>query len=130
MDLVQRPVKLDNRVAWWQGYLFDYHDYDETTVVVANLFFHHFKAAELKKLGGSIGGVRALLLAEPYRAKLALVMGRCLFPWVNDVTRHDMMVSIRAGFRESELPVLLGCDFNWHEQRGWFGGIRVKGGGR
>lgn len=127
VDLVPRPVALDDRIGWWQGDLFDYHDYDETTVVVANLFLHHFNSAELKRLGRLICGVQALLVAEPYRAKLGMVMGRCLFPWVNDVTRHDMLVSIRAGFVEDELGEILGCDFSWSEQRGLFGGIRVKG---
>ena len=34
---------------------------------------------------------------------MSLMMSRCLFPFVNDVTRHDMAVSIRAGFRQDEL---------------------------
>jgi hypothetical protein len=55
------------------------------------------------------------------------MMSRFLFPFVNEVTRHDMVVSIRAGFKHSELAAMLGLDFSWHEKRGLFGGIRLKG---
>ena len=59
------------------------------------------------------------------------MMSRCLFPFVNDVTRHDMTVSIRAGFRQDELGRELnhelGGALTWSEQRGLFGGIRVRG---
>ena len=60
---------------------------------------------------------------------MGLIMSRCLFPFVNNVTRHDMTVSIRAGFRHDELAVhcQLGGELTWSEQRGLFGAIRVRG---
>lgn len=127
VDLKARPAELDERVSWIQGDLFDCRAYDGHTVVVANLFLHHLSAGQLKRLGTLIGGVYGVLVAEPYRGKTSMFMGRCLFPLVNDVTRHDMMASIRAGFQEDELGAMLGCHFKWHEQRSFFGGIRIKG---
>jgi hypothetical protein len=59
------------------------------------------------------------------------MMSRCLLPFVNDVTRHDMVVSIRAGFRQDELgrelSHELGGALTWSDQKGVFGGIRVRG---
>lgn len=127
VDLMPRPEHLDDRVLWWQGDVFDYDAYDESTVVVTNLFLHHFEVPELSQLGRKMGGIRALLAAEPYRGAMSLLMGRCLFPFVNDVTRHDMAVSIRAGFRPGELAKMLGINLGWSECRGVFGGIRLRG---
>lgn len=131
VDLVPRPKNLDDRITWWSGDVFDYERYDETTVVVANLFLHHLVSSELQKLGAKIHGVRGVLAAEPYRAGVSLMMSRCLLPFVNDVTRHDMMVSIRAGFRQGELGRELSHELSgaltWSDQKGVFGAIRVRG---
>ena len=131
VDLVPRPKNLDHRIIWWSGDVFDYERYDETTVVVANLFLHHLVSSELQKLGAKIHGVRGVLAAEPYRGGVSLMMSRCLLPFVNDVTRHDMVVSIRAGFRQGELgrelSHELGGALTWSDQKGVFGGIRVRG---
>ena len=96
-------------------------------MVVANLFLHHLVSSELQKLGAKIHGVRGVLAAEPYRGGVSLMMSRCLLPFVNDVTRHDMMVSIRAGFRRGELSHELGGALTWSDQKGVFGAIRVRG---
>ena len=131
VDLVPRPKNLDHRITWWSGDVFDYERYDETTVVVANLFLHHLVSSELQELGAKIHGVRGVLAAEPYRAGVSLMMSRCLLPFVNDVTRHDMMVSIRAGFRQGELGRELSHELSgaltWSDQKGVFGAIRVRG---
>ena len=127
VDLTPRPEHLDEHVSWWQGDVFDYDGYDQGTVVVTNLFLHHFEQPELLALGRKIRGVRALLAAEPHRSKMSLLMGRCLSPFVNDVTRHDMATSIRAGFRSGELAKMLGMSFDWSETRGVFGGVRLRG---
>ena len=131
VDLVPRPKNLDDRITWWSGDVFDYERYDETTVVVATLFLHHLVSSELQKLGAKIHGVRGVLAAEPYRGGVSLMMSRCLLPFVNDVTRHDMMVSIRAGFRQGELGRELSHELSgaltWSDQKGVFGAIRVRG---
>ena len=33
-----------------------------------------------------------------------------MHPWLNRVTRHDMHVSIRGGFRRGEMGAVLGLD--------------------
>ncbi|MEM7146412.1 MAG: hypothetical protein AAF591_14855, partial [Verrucomicrobiota bacterium] len=73
---------------------------------------HHFEGAALGRLGGLIeaGGYRRVLATEPYRARWALAEGAVVTPFVNRVTRHDMFVSIRAGFRRGELGFTLGMD--------------------
>ena len=128
LDLAPRPQHLDERVIWWQGNVLDYECYDSGTMVVANLFLHHLTESELGRLGAIIRGSYGLLAAEPHRGQVGMVLGRCLFPFVNDVTRHDMLVSIRAGFRPRELAGFLHTngEWQWSEQRGWFGGIRTK----
>lgn len=127
VDQIPRPEHLDQRVSWWQGDVFDFDGYDESTVVVTNLFLHHFERPELLALGNQMRGVRALLAAEPYRGTMSLLMGQCLYPLVNDVTRHDMAASIRAGFRSGELARMLGMNLDWSETRGVFGGVRLRG---
>lgn len=127
VDLVAPPEHMGGLVLWWQGDVFDFDGYDESTVVVTNLFLHHFETPELLQLGYKMRGIRAMLAAEPYRGAMSLLMGRCLFPFVNDVTRHDMAVSIRAGFRSGELAKMLDLNLDWSECRGVFGGIRLRG---
>lgn len=127
VDLTSRPHHLDPRISWWQGDVCDYQCYDSHTVVVTNLFLHHLDTAQLEALRARIQEVCGVLAAEPYRGVAGLVMSRFLFPFVNDVTRHDMLVSIRAGFKRGELGALLGPDLLWCEKRGLFGGIRLRG---
>lgn len=74
-------------------------------VVVANLFLHHLNPEALRQLF-SICGERAQLVAacEPRRSQLALLGCRLMwFIGANDVTRHDAIVSVRAGFTGREL---------------------------
>ena len=57
-----------------------------------------------------------LCFSEPWRSRWALLQGRLLWPFLGRVTRHDMAVSIRAGFRRGELPALLGLGDEWTVQ--------------
>jgi len=84
-------------------------------LVIANLFLHHFADDDLARLL-----VRAARLAprfaacEPRRSPLALAGSRAV--WMlgcNRVTRHDAVVSVRAGFRGSELSSLWPADQGW-----------------
>ena len=54
-----------------------------------------------------------LCFSEPWRSRLALAEGYAMCPVVNRVTRHDMLVSIRAGFVPGELAELLGLGSGW-----------------
>ena len=127
VDLIPRPVGVHDDVYWHEGDLFEYEGYEEGTVVIANLFLHHLLEDQLKALGEKAKSIKAFLCAEPYRATVPLYFGKVIYPFINDVTRHDMVVSIKAGFKQAELPYLLGDHFDWKEEKGLFGGIRTKG---
>ena len=126
LDLVPRPDSVDKKIEWESIDVLDYDGYDEHTIVVANLFIHHLKDNELKILGEKLKSVRAIFFAEPYRGKVALNTSKVMVPFVNHVTRHDMRVSIKAGFYKGEMAELLGNDFQWDEAYSLFGGIRMK----
>jgi hypothetical protein len=74
-------------------------------VLVANLFLHHFEpdalAALLRLMSRSS---RSIVACEPRRCVFALTFGRMIrLLGCNAVTRHDAPISVRAGFRASEL---------------------------
>ena len=79
-------------------------------IVVANLFLHHLEPDALRQVF-NVCAERARLVAacEPRRSQLALL--GCRLMWLigcNDVTRHDAVVSVRAGFSDRELSALWG----------------------
>jgi hypothetical protein len=83
--------------------------------IVANLFLHHFEPAPLRRLLALAARRTPLFVAcEPRRSRLALQASRLLgLLGCNDVTRHDAVASVRAGFFGRELSAL------WPEQDGW-----------
>lgn len=90
-------------------------------VVIANLFLHHFKDAQLAALLRLISRRAKLFIAlEPPRARWPLFCSRLLWAiGCNDVARHDATVSVRAGFSGNELSSLWPDKDNWQltEQR-------------
>jgi hypothetical protein len=78
---------------------------DREAVVIANLFVHHFEGERLARLlAGIAAQAGAFVCCEPRRARLALLGSHLLWAiGCNDVTRHDAVVSVHAGFREHEL---------------------------
>lgn len=74
----------------------------------ANLFLHHFDDPRLARLLAAIAGRTRLFVAcEPRRSRVALTGSRLLWALgCNDVTRHDALVSVRAGFSDAELSSL------------------------
>lgn len=126
-DLVPRPARLPKKVAWTQGDLWESEREITGGVLVANLFLHHLQPDELSRLGRIADRFEVLVFVEPLRTKDALWMGERLLPFVGEATKHDMMVSIRAGFVEGELPKLLGLSSHWKvsERSTWRGGQRV-----
>lgn len=125
LDLQEGPEGLD--LSWVAGDLFETLPSVAGDTVVANLILHHFEDADLARLGQLLRGRRRLVVVEPWRSRLSLVEGGLLWPLINGVTRHDMMTSIRAGFRKGELPRLLrlGDGWEWREELSLLGGIRV-----
>ena len=77
-------------------------------VVVANLFLHHLTPDALRELFSIVSKNSQMLAAcEPRRSQLALLGCRLMwFIGANDVTRHDAIVSVRAGFTGHELSAL------------------------
>lgn len=116
IDLAPRPKGLRDGIDWVRGDVFLSLPGvgGERDVLVANLFLHHFEDGRLEQLGPLLRRFKALCISEPWRSRTALAGGYALFPFVNRVTRHDMPVSIRAGFVPGELPRLLGLGSEWH----------------
>jgi Methyltransferase domain len=92
-------------------------------VIVANLFLHHFDADRLAELLRLIARrTRVLIACEPRRSGPAL-LGSYLLGLIgcNDVSRHDAVVSVRAGFNGKELSAL------WPARSGWLLRERAHG---
>jgi SAM-dependent methyltransferase len=90
--------------------------------IVANLFLHHFEADALARMLQLVSRKTSRFVAcEPRRSDAALLGSRLLgLAGCNDVTRHDAVVSVRAGFRDGELAAL------W-PQAGWTTRERARG---
>jgi len=125
LDFQEKPEGVE--ADWVAGDLFTVLPEVDGETVVANLILHHFDDEALADLGKLLKGRRRLVAVEPWRSRLSLFEGRLLWPLINRVTRHDMMVSIRAGFQKGELPDLLnlGEEWEWREEVSLLGGIRV-----
>jgi hypothetical protein len=85
-------------------------------LVTANLFLHHFEDAALTRLLELVSGrTNCFAACEPWRYPVALRASRWL--WLlgcNQVTRHDAVASVRAGFAKGELSAL------WPGNGSWF----------
>ncbi len=83
--------------------------------MVANLFLHHFSEAQLAELLREAAKRAEVFAAvEPRRWLLGLTFSRWL--WLigcNRVTRHDAVISVRAGFADRELSQLWPADGSW-----------------
>jgi SAM-dependent methyltransferase len=84
-------------------------------VLVANLFLHHFEPVRLRALlAAAAATADALVALEPRRSALALLGSRLVgLLGANDVTRHDAVASVRAGFHGRELSDA------WPAEPGW-----------
>jgi hypothetical protein len=91
------------------------------TVIVANLFLHHFEDETLARLLERIADRCAAFIAcEPRRSRLNLAASRMIgICGCNGVTRHDAVASVRAGFAAEEISRLWPADTGWDlEERG------------
>jgi hypothetical protein len=98
-DLAPRPNHLSHAVKWIQGDLFTQAPPAHGGTLIANL-----------------------------RASLPLLLGKLATPFIHPITRHDMRVSIEAGFAPSELAAALGLPEKGHvirETNDWRGAIRL-----
>lgn len=88
---------------------------DSLDLLYANLFAHHFDAAELSALLALMATrTQSLVLLEPRRSMAGRLASRLLgVIGCNAVTRHDAVRSVGAGFRGSEISCL------WPKNPGW-----------
>lgn len=107
LDLAPPPENLPRNLRWVSGDVFAADLVPEGGVLIANLFLHHFEGAALRRIGEICASFDVLVFSEPLRAGFPHLAGALLHPFVNHVTRHDMRVSIDAGFRCGELPAWL-----------------------
>ena len=91
--------------------------------IVANLFLHHFDSRQVARMLTLIARrSRAFIACEPRRSMAALAGSHLLgLVGCNDVTRHDAVVSVRAGFADGELVSL------WPQDEGWDCEERARG---
>jgi hypothetical protein len=84
-------------------------------IVIANLFLHHFPDTTLVALLPLAAARTSLFIAcEPRRSPLALTAARLVrFIGFNEITRHDAIVSVRAGFAGRELSAFWPTDGKW-----------------
>jgi len=84
-------------------------------VVVSNLFLHHFSEERLAQLFGLVSKeAQAFFAIEPRRAVCPLAFSHLLwFIGCNRVTRHDACISVRAGFKGTELSHLWPASSKW-----------------
>jgi hypothetical protein len=84
-------------------------------VIIANLFLHHFDDMKLTNLLASLAKRTSVFIAtEPRRSIIALTGSRLLgLLGCNDVTRHDALTSVRAGFSNHELSALWPTNLGW-----------------
>ena len=84
-------------------------------LLIANLFLHHFSDAQLARLLRAVARATHVFVAvEPRRSSPCLFFSRCLwFIGCGPVTRHDAVVSVRAGFNGHELSRLWPVDGDW-----------------
>lgn len=126
-DLAPAPAPYP-RIEWRQGDVFKMPAPAPGGILVANLFLHHFEGTALTALGQWCKNFDVLVINEPDRARLPHLLGGLMHPWINRVTRHDMHVSIGAGFAAGEIPEMLGLDpqaWQFRESSTWRGARRV-----
>lgn len=126
-DLAPRPAGLPAEIDWRQGDLFTLTEPITGGLLVANLVLHHFDEKGLRRIGGIAAGFETILFVEPHRSRGGLALARLLLPFMSEVTRHDMPVSIHAGFATGELARDLGLSSGWSvtESSHWRGSLRV-----
>jgi len=128
-DLAPRPEHWPESWQWHEGDLFTALPQISGTAALGNLILHHFSEAQLQTLGGFFTKYDRILFSEPLRLPRVLFLSRLMeLLAINHVTRHDMRVSIRAGFRGKELPSLLELDpklWDIDIKETWMGAYRL-----
>lgn len=89
--------------------ILEFEGYRDFSVVFGNLILHHFNARDLGVIGRRLQqAARCLVFQETRRSWRHYACSRAISAFMHPVTRHDAPASVRAGFRNRELPELLG----------------------
>ena len=120
-DFVSREMRAGFAALGWhcevlRGDIFEVLPRIQPDIVTANLFLHHLDEMALVRLLGAIAcRARTFVACEPRRGRFALLGARLVgMLGANDVTRHDAVVSVRAGFQGRDLSALWPQDGLWH----------------
>src|SRR5580658_8568358 len=91
----------------------------DAEIITANLFLHHLEEAALRQLLSlTAQRARGFVACEPRRSRAALLASRMVFALAcNEVTRHDAVASVRAGFAGREVSALWQRD-GWQLREG------------
>lgn len=106
VDFLSNPFTPQHQISWRQGNLLQMDPHKDDSILVANLFLHHLTEEELLSLKPWLIQAKWLIMSEPLRKKRSHFWGKLLHPVLHDVTRHDMHISIDAGFVPGELSKL------------------------
>ncbi|MFN7342184.1 MAG: hypothetical protein ACK5TA_02495, partial [bacterium] len=97
-------------------------------ILIANLILHHFTDTQLIALAEKIKEFDQIIINEPLRGRIPAFLAKLATPFIHPITRHDMRVSIEAGFIQNEIPSLLAFEshgFHFQETYTWRGSQRV-----
>jgi hypothetical protein len=110
----RQPTHAIQTQAGWtlESITADIFDYFKTAapcdVIIASLFLHHFEDDRLRELLAAVEShCRVFAAVEPRRSALAEFAARRV-GWIgcNAVTQNDAVISVRAGFTDSDLSRL------------------------
>ena len=120
------------KVTIAQADVFEWLERDAGRVdaIVANLFLHHFEDEPLARMLSMISRRTDVFVACETRRSATAVAGARMLRAIgaNDVTMHDALVSVRAGFRDGDLTRLWLAGGGWslrEEGRGLFSHLFV-----
>jgi SAM-dependent methyltransferase len=112
-DIVTAQTRAGFAALGWKcesviGDIFAVLPHLDAEIITANLFLHHLEEAALRQLLAlAARQARGFVACEPRRSQPALLGSRMVFALAcNDVTRHDAVASVRAGFAGRELSRL------------------------
>ncbi|MBI3849354.1 MAG: methyltransferase domain-containing protein [Verrucomicrobia bacterium] len=93
---------------------------DRHEAIVANLFLHHFSDKQLSELlRRAAANTKLFVACEPRRTLLPWTVSHLLgLIGCNAVTRHDAVISVRAGFTGNELSTLWPDEAKWKLSEG------------
>lgn len=122
-DIVSKACREEFRALGWQTEVvtadvfafLDTQKLGAADIISTNLFLHHFSDDQLRRLFESAAQAAPLFVAcEPERSAFSLTASHMVFAiGCNDVTRHDAVASVRAGFSGQELSQLWPARARW-----------------